>query len=95
MHFILLATNLVAKMNSLSEIYFTTERYLFPMVEEEIGEISEKMKEFLRDAMKGGAHGMSLGLYYTPGNYAKTEELIELAKVVAEEGGMTFRRRRC
>ena len=34
-------------MNSLSEIYFTTERYLFPMVEEEIGEISEKMKEFL------------------------------------------------
>ena len=48
MHFILLATNLEAKMNSLSEIYFTTERYLFPMVEEEIGEISEKMKEFLR-----------------------------------------------
>ena len=41
MHFILLATNLEAKMNSLSEIYFTTERYLFPMVEEEIGEISE------------------------------------------------------
>ena len=35
-------------MNSLSEIYFTTERYLFPMVEEEIGEISEKMKDFLR-----------------------------------------------
>lgn len=35
-------------MNSLSEVYFTTERYLFPMVEEEIGEISEKMKEFLR-----------------------------------------------
>ena len=31
-------------MNSLSEIYFTTERYLFPMVEEEIGEISEKMR---------------------------------------------------
>ena len=48
MHFILLATNLEAKMNSLSEIYFTTERYLFPRVEEEIGEISEKMKEFLR-----------------------------------------------
>ena len=48
MHFILRATNLEVKMNSLSEIYFTTERYLFPMVEEEIGEISEKMKEFLR-----------------------------------------------
>ena len=48
MHFILLATNLEAKMNSLSEVFFTTERYLFPMVEEEIGEISEIMKEFLR-----------------------------------------------
>ena len=32
MHFILLATNLEAKMNSLSEIYFTTERYLFPEI---------------------------------------------------------------
>ena len=34
-------------MNSLSEIYFTTQSYLFPVVEEEIGEITEKMKEFL------------------------------------------------
>jgi hypothetical protein len=35
-------------MNRLSDIYYTTESYLFPMVEEEIGEITEKMKEFLR-----------------------------------------------
>ena len=35
-------------MNSLSDIYFTTESYLFPVLEEEIGEISGKMKEFLR-----------------------------------------------
>lgn len=35
-------------MNKLSDIYYTTESYLFPMVEEEFGEITDKMKEFLR-----------------------------------------------
>ena len=35
-------------MNRLSGIYYTTESYLLPMVEEEIGEITSKMKEFLR-----------------------------------------------
>ena len=35
-------------MNRLSDIYYTTESYLFPMVEEEIGEITSQMKEFLR-----------------------------------------------
>ena len=35
-------------MNRLSDIYYTTESYLFPIVEEEIGEITSKMKEFLR-----------------------------------------------
>lgn len=35
-------------MNDLPKLYFTIERYLFPMVEEEIGEITAKMKEFLR-----------------------------------------------
>ena len=34
-------------MNRLSDIYYTTESYLFPM-EEGIGEITGKMKEFLR-----------------------------------------------
>ena len=28
--------------------YYTTASYLFPMVEEEIGEITSQMKEFLR-----------------------------------------------
>ncbi len=35
-------------MNSLPELYFSMESYLFPVVEEEIGEITAKMKEFLR-----------------------------------------------
>ena len=35
-------------MNDLPKLYFTTETYLFPMVEEEIGELTAKMKEFSR-----------------------------------------------
>ncbi len=34
-------------MNDLRENYFTMQRNLFPMVEEELGEITAKMKEFL------------------------------------------------
>ena len=34
-------------MNRLSDIYYTTESYLFPMVEEEIGGITGKMKDFV------------------------------------------------
>jgi N-acyl-D-amino-acid deacylase len=38
--------------------------------------------------MEEGAFGLSSGLFYTPGSYAKTEEVIELAKVAAEFGGL-------
>jgi N-acyl-D-aspartate/D-glutamate deacylase/dipeptidyl aminopeptidase/acylaminoacyl peptidase len=48
----------------------------------------EKMKQLVRQAMDEGAIGMSSGLYYAPGNFAKTEEVIELARVVAERGGV-------
>ena len=48
----------------------------------------EQMKALLRDAMEGGAIGMSLGLIYVPGCYADTEELIEMAKVVASYNGI-------
>lgn len=52
------------------------------------GEELEKMKELLANAMDGGSIGMSTGLYYTPGNFAETEEVIELSKVLAEKGGV-------
>ncbi|MBQ4323554.1 MAG: D-aminoacylase [Clostridia bacterium] len=48
----------------------------------------DEMKELLRDGLEHGAIGISFGLFYTPGCYAQTEELIELAKVVAEYKGM-------
>jgi N-acyl-D-aspartate/D-glutamate deacylase/dipeptidyl aminopeptidase/acylaminoacyl peptidase len=46
-----------------------------------------KMKAMVRQAMNDGAMGISTGLYYAPGSFAKTEEVIELAKVAAELGG--------
>ena len=48
----------------------------------------EQMKALLRDAMESGCLGMSLGLIHVPGCYAETEELIALAKVVAEYNGL-------
>lgn len=48
----------------------------------------ECMKELLREAMAGGAIGMSSGLIYPPGVYADREELAELCKVVAEYDGV-------
>lgn len=48
----------------------------------------EKMRELAEKAMKDGAWGMSTGLIYVPGTYSKTEEIIEVAKVVAAHGGI-------
>jgi N-acyl-D-amino-acid deacylase len=48
----------------------------------------EQMKALVEQAMKDGAFGISTALIYPPGHYAKTEELIELAKVSAQYGGL-------
>lgn len=48
----------------------------------------EKMKALVAQAMQQGAFGISTALIYPPGHYAKTEELIELAKVAAQYGGI-------
>jgi N-acyl-D-aspartate/D-glutamate deacylase len=48
----------------------------------------EKIKNIVRQAMEEGAWGMSTGLEYIPGRYAATEEIIEVAKVVGEYGGV-------
>src|SRR5262249_51704896 len=47
----------------------------------------ERMKELTRQAMIDGAMGLSTGLFYTPANFAKAEEVIELAKIVGQFGG--------
>ncbi|MFW9915556.1 MAG: amidohydrolase family protein [Candidatus Thorarchaeota archaeon] len=48
----------------------------------------DTMKELTHEAMQAGAYGLSTGLIYPPGIFAKTEEIIELAKVVARYGGI-------
>src|SRR6266576_6046123 len=46
------------------------------------------MKALVAGAMQQGAFGVSTALIYPPGHYAKTEELIELAKVAGQYGGI-------
>ncbi len=47
-----------------------------------------RMKELVDEGMGAGAIGMSSGLVYVPGAYAQTPELIELARVAAQYGGI-------
>jgi len=46
------------------------------------------MKALVEQAMKDGAVGLSTGLIYLPGAFAKTEEIIELARVAAKYDGI-------
>ncbi len=48
----------------------------------------KNMKSALEREMKDGSFGLSTGLFYAPGSYADTEEIIELAKVAAQYGGI-------
>ena len=48
----------------------------------------QQMRELVDRAMRDGAVGLSTGLIYLPGTFAKTEELIELAKVASARGGI-------
>ncbi len=55
---------------------------------EPTSEEMNRMKQEIRQAMADGAWGISTGLKYVPGAYAKTEEVIELSRVAAEDGGI-------
>ena len=48
----------------------------------------DSMRALVRRGMEDGAIGMSTGLYYAPGSYAPTDEVIELAKVASRYGGI-------
>jgi len=48
----------------------------------------ERMRGLVRAGMRAGAFGLSTGLFYVPGNYAPLEEVIELARVAGELGGI-------
>jgi len=46
------------------------------------------MLQLLKEEMEAGALGLSTGLFYTPGNFAATDEVIELARVAARYSGV-------
>lgn len=46
-----------------------------------------KMDAIVEQGMKDGAVGLSTGLIYVPGTFAKTEEVVELAKIASKYGG--------
>ena len=46
-----------------------------------------KMNAVVEQGMKDGAVGLSTGLIYVPGTFAKTDEVVELAKVASRYGG--------
>jgi N-acyl-D-amino-acid deacylase len=47
-----------------------------------------EMERLVAQAMEQGARGLSSGLFYPPGFYARTEEVIGLARVAARRGGI-------
>jgi len=54
-----------------------------PTIEEQ-----KQMDELVAQAMRGGAVGLSTGLIYIPGTFAKTEEVVSLAKAAAKYHGV-------
>ncbi|MBI5183971.1 MAG: amidohydrolase family protein, partial [Nitrospinae bacterium] len=52
--------------------------------EDEVGEISNTILSGMRE----GAYGISLGLIYPPACYADAEELIDICRIVSDNGGI-------
>ncbi len=48
----------------------------------------ERMRGLVRQGMEDGAFGLSSGLFYVPGTFTPTSEVVELAKVAGSLGGM-------
>jgi len=48
----------------------------------------DKMRVLVRQGMEDGAFGLSSGLFYVPGTFTPTAEVIELAKVAGSMGGI-------
>ena len=47
-----------------------------------------RMVDLTREGMRAGGVGLSSGLYYAPGSYSKTAEVIAMAKATAPFGGV-------
>jgi len=51
-------------------------------------EEQNQMNQLVEKAMRDGAVGLSTGLIYVPGTFARTEEVVELAKIASRFGGV-------
>jgi N-acyl-D-amino-acid deacylase len=47
-----------------------------------------EVRRALEEGLEQGAFGLSTGLEYVPGRYTPTDEIVELARVVARRGGL-------
>src|SRR5271166_3509150 len=54
----------------------------------------EQMRQLVAQAMKDGAFGVSTALEYVPDTFASTDEIVELAKVARQYGGVYFTHQR-
>ncbi|HSK12729.1 MAG TPA: D-aminoacylase [Phnomibacter sp.] len=48
----------------------------------------QRMDSIMQKAMADGALGLSTGLIYIPGSYTPTEEIVRLARITAQHGGI-------
>jgi N-acyl-D-amino-acid deacylase len=48
----------------------------------------QQMRQIVRQAMADGAFGLSTGLFYVPGAFTPTDEVVELAKVAGQMHGI-------
>ena len=48
----------------------------------------DRMRALVAEAMEAGALGLSTGLFYVPGSFTSTEEVVALAEVAAARGGI-------
>ena len=48
----------------------------------------ERMRALVREGMRDGAFGLSTGLFYVPAIFSTTDELVELAKIAGDMGGI-------
>jgi dihydroorotase/N-acyl-D-amino-acid deacylase len=54
----------------------------------------EQMRQLVEQAMRDGAFGISTALEYVPDTFASTDEIVELAKVARQYGGVYFTHQR-
>jgi len=54
----------------------------------------DQMRQLVAQAMKDGAFGLSTALQYVPDTFASTDEVVELAKVARQYGGVYFTHQR-